>query len=117
MNGVDKIVNVPAGTTVKADLSPFDRFGNLGGAIRIRAGEIGSTGITVGEVTMTLLIGSDQVIADGVVAIVGSGGVTKDTPTRSAEGGAGDPVTLKFSNSDGANDANVHLIADVINVA
>lgn len=107
---VSRAQSIPANSTAAVDLSPFQRFGLRGGAIRVRAAI--PVGSTLGDILGNLTIGSDQVARDSVVQ--NSGTVTRETPAMEGFGAAADPITLTFQNTT-AGAIVVNVVADIQN--
>jgi len=91
--------DVPAVGQTTLDLSPFDRFGGRGGRL-----SVASTGVAAeaqGDLTMTVLVGSDVLINAG--QIVGepsiNSGPTNETPRVTGRGAPADPITITLFNN------------------
>jgi len=93
---------IPIAGQATLDLSPFDRFGGRGGRLTVRA-----TGVAAemdGDVTITVLVGSDVLINAGVVtgeAVLNSG-PSNETPAISGRGAPADPITITLFNVNAA---------------
>lgn len=101
MSLVRRDLTVPAGTSVDANLNPFQRFPGRGGHISVKATCVLAD---VGKYTYTLLIGSDIAAQDttvGVEATVGAGPI-EETAKSAGFGAPGDPITLTFKAAAGA---------------
>jgi len=93
---------IPIAGQVTLDLSPFDRFGGRGGRLSVR-----TTGVAAeanGELTQTVLVGSDVLINAGL--IVGepslNSGPTNETPAVVGRGAPADPITVTVFNTNAA---------------
>ena len=101
---------VPIAGQVTLDLSPFDRFGGRGGRLSVR-----STGVAAemdGDVTMTVLVGSDVLINAGQVVGESSlnAGPTNETPAVTGRGAPADPITITLFNVNaGARDVSTEV--------
>jgi len=87
--------------TNTVDLTPFDRFGGRGGRVAVKATSIAAES---GDVNLTLIVGSDVIVNASPVfgeSTVGAG-PTGETPSYSAIGAPGDPITLRLANTTGA---------------
>jgi len=93
---------IPIAGQATLDLSPFDRFGGRGGRLTVR-----STGVAAemdGDVTMTVLVGSDVLINAGVVTAeaVVNAGPSNETPAVTGRGAPADPITITLFNVNAA---------------
>jgi len=93
---------IPIAGQVTLDLSPFDRFGGRGGRLSVR-----TTGVAAeanGDLTQTVLVGSDVLINAG--QIVGetslNAGPTQETPPVTGRGAPADPITITLFNTNAA---------------
>jgi len=85
---------IPIAGQVTLDLSPFDRFGGRGGRLSVR-----TTGVAAeanGELTQTVLVGSDVLINAGQIVAESSlnAGPTNETPAVTGRGAPADPITI-----------------------
>lgn len=93
---------VPATGQIDVNLSPFDRFGGRGGRVSVKA-----TGVIAeanGELTFTVLVGSDiltQEATVGAESIVNQG-PNRETPAVIGFGAPADPITLRLFNANAA---------------
>ena len=84
------------------DLSPFDRFGGRGGKITAKC-----TGVAAeadGDITWTVLVGSDILLNNGEItgeAVLNSG-PTAETPAVIGFGAPADPITITVFNANAA---------------
>jgi hypothetical protein len=94
-------LSVPAGQTASPSLAPYDRFGGKGGAIKVRATVIAAAANLVQE---TIMIGGETIEVNAPVAAERAVGAGPDVFTRAASGigGAGDPITIIYRNTDAA---------------
>ena len=93
---------IPIAGQVTLDLSPFDRFGGRGGRVSVR-----TTGVAAeaqGDLTQTVLVGSDVLINAG--QIVGepslNSGPNNETPAVTGRGAPADPITITVFNANAA---------------
>jgi len=101
---------VPIAGQVTLDLSPFDRFGGRGGRLSAK-----STGVAAemdGDVTWTVIIGSDILLNAGQVQAesVVNRGPDGETPAVVGFGAPADPITITIFN---INAATRDVITDV----
>jgi len=107
MSTVRQRTIVPATGQVTLDLSPFDRFGGRGGRVSVKA-----TGVAAeadGDITITVLVGSDVLINAGQIVAEPSlnSGPTNETPAILGRGAPADPITVTLFNVNA-------LVRDVI---
>lgn len=93
---------VPATGQIDVNLAPFDRFGGRGGRVSVKA-----TGVSAeanGELTYTVLVGSDILVNEGVVGAerVVNLGPDAETPSVKGFGAPADPITLRLFNANAA---------------
>jgi len=93
---------VPLTGQADVNLAPFDRFGGRGGRLSVKA-----TGVAAemdGDVTMTVLVGSDILQDGGVVAgeAVLNAGPNNETPAVRGFGAPADPITVRLFNANAA---------------
>jgi len=87
-------VSIAAGGQFIVPLSPNDRFGGLGGTVRMRS--VATTGAS-GAVKRTVFVGNELIESrNGVV--LKAGGVDNFTPAASAIGAPGAPIKVQFDN-------------------
>lgn len=110
---VRRQTSIPANSNVNIDLTPFDRFGLGGGAVRARA--VALTG-NFGDLQANLTIGSDQVVRDMPLAVNAQGVRIDQDPGVAGLGGPSDPVTFNVANTT-AGAIVVDALIDVQNVA
>jgi len=98
MSTVRRRVTIPATGNILVDLSPFDRFAGRGGRIAVAA-----TGVAAesdGDITMTVLVGSDILMDAG--EIVGESSLNRgpdnETPRVRGRGAPSDPITVRLFN-------------------
>jgi len=93
---------IPIAGQVTLDLSPFDRFGGRGGRVSVRSTALAAE--ADGDLTMTVLVGSDVLINAGQIvgeASVNSG-PTNETPAVTGRGAPADPITITLFNANAA---------------
>ncbi len=103
MSVIRRTVTVGIGANVDVNLSPFDRFAGRGGSVSVAITGLAAQA-PVGDMTYTLMIGSDIVAAAAVVSgetTVGSG-PTAETPRTTGIGAPADPITLNLQNANAA---------------
>jgi len=93
---------IPIAGQVTLDLSPFDRFGGRGGRLSVR-----TTGVAAeadGDLTQTVLVGSDVLINAGQIVAESSlnSGPTNETPAVTGRGAPADPITVTVFNANAA---------------
>jgi len=93
---------IPIAGQVTLDLSPFDRFGGRGGRVSVR-----TTGVAAeaqGDLTQTVLVGSDVLINAGQIVAEPSlnSGPTNETPAVTGRGAPADPITVTVFNANAA---------------
>jgi len=93
---------IPIAGQVTLDLSPFDRFGGRGGRL-----SVATTGVAAeanGELTQTVLVGSDVLINAGQIVGEASlnAGPTEETPKVKGRGAPADPITITLFNTNAA---------------
>ena len=93
---------VPLTGQVDVNLAPFDRFGGRGGRVSVKA-----TGVQAeanGELTITVLVGSDILVNEGVIpgerAV--NLGPDAETPATKGFGAPADPITVRLFNANAA---------------
>ena len=93
---------VPLTGQADVNLAPFDRFGGRGGRVSVKA-----TGVSAeanGDLTMTVLVGSDILTNEAVIgseAIVNLG-PNNETPAIKGFGAPADPITVRLFNANAA---------------
>jgi len=102
---------IPLAGQTTLDLSPFDRFGGRGGRVTVK-----TTGVAAeaqGDLTMTVLVGSDILINAGQITgeSVLNRGPDSETPGVTGIGAPADPITVTVFN---ANAAARVVITDVL---
>lgn len=93
---------IPIAGQVTLDLAPFDRFGGRGGRVSVR-----TTGVAAeadGDLTQTVLVGSDVLINAGQIVAEPSlnSGPTNETPAVVGVGAPADPITVTVFNANAA---------------
>jgi len=93
---------IPIAGQVTLDLSPFDRFGGRGGRVSVK-----TTGVAAeadGDLTQTVLVGSDVLINAGQIVAEPSlnSGPTGETPAITGRGAPADPITVTVFNANAA---------------
>jgi len=93
---------IPLAGNVTLDLAPFDRFGGRGGRVAVR-----TTGVAAeanGDLTQTVLVGSDILINAGQIVAEASLnlGPTNETPAVRGRGAPADPITVTLFNTNAA---------------
>jgi len=93
---------IPIAGQVTLDLAPFDRFGGRGGRVSVR-----TTGVAAeadGDLTQTVLVGSDVLINAGQIVAEGSLnlGPSNETPAIIGRGAPADPITVTVFNANAA---------------
>lgn len=93
---------VPLTGQADVNLAPFDRFGGRGGRLSVKA-----TGVQAeanGELTMTVLVGSDILVNEAVIAgeRALNLGPDAETPTVRGFGAPADPITVRLFNANAA---------------
>ena len=91
---------VPLTGQADVNLAPFDRFGGRGGRLSVKV-----TGVAAemdGDVTFTVLVGSDILIDGGVVSAesVINRGPDVETPAILGFGAPADPITVRIFNAN-----------------
>jgi len=101
MGVVRQRTSVPATSNVVLDLSPFDRFGGRGGRLKVQV--VAVTAEILGELTYTVLVGSDVLINAGV-PFGAAAGISPDneTPAVVGFGAPADPITVTLFNTNAA---------------
>ncbi len=105
-------LTVATGTSVDANLNPFQRFPGRGGRVSVQATCVVAD---LGRHSYTLLVGSDIVAQDvqlGVESIPGSGPIT-ESQSSSGVGAPGDPITLTFTATAGAATNPITFAANI----
>lgn len=100
MATVRRAVIIPAAGQIDVNLSPFDRFAGRGGRLSVAA-----TGVQVeanGELTMTVLVGSDILSNAGVIPGEANlnEGPNSETPRITGRGAPADPITITLFNTN-----------------
>lgn len=110
MSTVRQRVTIPLAGNITLDLSPFDRFGGRGG--RLAVAVTGAAAEANGELTMTVLVGSDILINAGEIVAEPSlnSGPTGETPRVTGRGAPADPITITLFNT---NAVARDVIADI----
>lgn len=114
MPAVRFVQSIAAGASFTPNLSPYDRFGGNGGAVKVRA-VIDSAG-TAGDIVETLFVGSEMIENRGALSLERAAGAGVDdfTPSVKALGAAADAIALTYTNvSAGAR--TVKGIAEIQN--
>jgi len=93
---------IPIAGQVTLDLSPFDRFGGRGGRVSVK-----TTGVAAeadGDLTQTILVGSDVLMNAGQIVAEPSinSGPTGETPAVTGRGAPADPITVTVFNANAA---------------
>lgn len=95
-------ITIPAAGNIDFPLAPFDRFAGRGGRLKVAA-----TGVAAeanGELTMTVLVGSD--ILQNAGDIPGEASVNRgpdnETPRVTGRGAPADPITITLFNTNAA---------------
>ncbi len=111
MSTVRLRTTIPLAGQATLDLSPFDRFGGRGGRVSVAI-----TGVAAeanGDLTMTVLVGSDVLVNAG--QITGESALNRgpdsETPRVEGRGAPADPITITVFN---ANAAARDVISEVI---
>jgi len=111
---VRRRVTVPLAGQIDVNLSPFDRFAGRGGRLSVAA-----TGVAAqadGDLTMTVLVGSD--ILANAAEIGGEASVNRgpdaETPRIRGRGAPADPITITLFNVNAA-DRDVIVEAEIEN--
>ena len=102
MSTVRLRTTIPLAGQVTLDLSPFDRFGGRGGRV-----SVATTGVAAeanGDLTQTVLVGSDVLINAGQIVAEPSlnSGPTNETPKVMGRGAPADPITVTLFNANAA---------------
>ncbi len=100
MSTVRQRTTIPLNGQTTLDLSPFDRFGGRGGRVSVAV-----TGVALeanGELTMTVLVGSDVLINAGQIVSESSlnRGPDAETPRVVGRGAPADPITVTLFNAN-----------------
>lgn len=95
-------VTIPIAGNIDVPLAPFDRFGGRGGRLAVAA-----TGVAAeanGELTMTVLVGSDILQNAGEIPAEASvnRGPDSETPRVRGRGAPADPITITLFNTNAA---------------
>jgi len=93
---------VPLTGQADVNLAPFDRFGGRGGRVSVKA-----TGVAAeadGDLTMTVLVGSDILVNEGDVGAERTVNLGPDaeTPAVKGFGAPADPITVRLFNANAA---------------
>lgn len=110
---VRRRVVVPLTGNIDVNLSPFDRFAGRGGQVSVKAT---ATATQEGDITMTVLVGSD-ILADGYAVPaerVAGLGPDKETPGVTGIGAPADPITVNIQNANAAV-RTVAVEAEIVN--
>jgi len=93
---------VPITGNTVLDLSPFDRFGGRGGRLKVQVTVLDSQNI--GDLTYTVLVGSDVLINAGIPssAAAAETGPDNETPAIVGFGAPADPITITLFNGNAA---------------
>lgn len=113
MPQVKEYASVAAGATVANVLSgsPYERVGGLGATVRLYAIMVAGT---AGEMKATLLLGSDQVIADAGLGVNAAGPVVPNDQIAEGTALPGDQITVRIKNDGGG--ANIYgVLLDIQN--
>jgi len=102
MGTIRRRVTIPLAGNILVDLSPFDRFAGRGGRLAVAV-----TGVAAeanGELTMTVLVGSDILIDAGEIGAEASVNRGPDDETRRirGRGAPADPITVRLFNTNAA---------------
>ncbi len=94
---------VPLTGQVDVNLAPFDRFGGRGGRVKVQA-----TGVLAeanGDLTMTVLVGSDILSNEAVIGAerIVNFGPDNETPAIMGFGAPADPITVRLFNANAAD--------------
>lgn len=92
-------ISVPATSSAKPNLAPYDRFGGGGGAMQLRSTTpLGTPGTAIRQ---TLFIGSEMLVNKGFVGAERAVGAGPDDFTTKVGGlgGAGDPIDITYENT------------------
>lgn len=91
--------SVPAVGNVVLDLSPFDRFGGRGGRLKVQTVAVAAE--NQGDLTFTVLVGSDVLINAGTPSseAVAEIGPDNETPAIIGFGAPADPITITLFNA------------------
>lgn len=105
-------VNFAAGETRIIELSPYDRFGARGGKVTV-----GGTSSATSDMTMQVLVGSDQLTTGFVLPVETNTGLgpTTETPTVSGFGAPSDPITVRVTNTGTTTTTDVIMQINVEN--
>jgi len=114
MSVVRRRVTVPLAGNILVDLSPFDRFAGRGGRLAVAA-----TGVAAeanGELTMTVMVGSDILLDAGEIGGEASinRGPDSETARVRGRGAPADPITVRLFNTNAAA-RDVIVEADIEN--
>ncbi len=93
---------VPLTGQIDVNLAPFDRFGGRGGRVSVKA-----TGLIAeadGDLTMTVLVGSDILTNEASIGAerVVNLGPDSETPAIIGFGAPADPITVRLFNANAA---------------
>ena len=93
---------VPLTGQADVNLAPFDRFGGRGGRLSVKA-----TGVAAeanGELTMTVLVGSDILTNESVIGAeaIANKGPDSETLAVKGFGAPADPITVRLFNANAA---------------
>jgi len=101
---------IPAAGQATLDLSPFDRFGGRGG--RLTAKTTGVAAEADGDITWTVIVGSDILLNAGQIQAESAvnRGPDGETPAVTGFGAPADPITITVFN---INAATRDVITDV----
>jgi len=92
---------VPITGNTVLDLSPFDRFGGRGGRLKVQVTV--TTAQNIGDLTYTVLVGSDVLINAGVPASAAAETPPdNETPAIVGFGAPADPITITLFNGNAA---------------
>lgn len=102
MSVVRRRVTIPIAGNIDVNLSPFDRFAGRGGRLAVAV-----TGVAAqanGELTFTVLIGSDIITnaAEIGAEAIANRGPDNETPRIRGRGAPADPITITLFNTNAA---------------
>jgi len=110
-----EVRTVAAGATVPNIMtgSPFERVGGLGAHVKVYSVQVDQG---VGDIQLTVLLGSDVIVQDAGLGLRAFGVVIPDDQKADGDALPGDQITVRLVNTDGANPVIVNTLVDITNV-
>ncbi len=93
--------------------SPFERVGGLGAHVKVYAVQIDQG---VGDLELTLLLGSDVIVQDAGLGLRAAGVIVPDDQIADGDALPGDQITVRIVNTDAVNPVILQAKVDITNV-